>query len=174
MLIQIILIAMAFVLFVFFIRSSHSVRTQAFKRIGFVLFLILNLDAVLRPDDTTWLAHKVGVGRGADLVLYLLVVAFAFFSVNTFLRFRNLERRFTDLARAIALRDAQLPAGGDVVADVPASASASTDAADAAVDASKPRVPAQTQAQAARQGTSEENRDEAPAPETSLTGGSTR
>ncbi|NUR25716.1 MAG: DUF2304 domain-containing protein [Catenulispora sp.] len=109
MLIQIILIAMAFVLFVFFIRSSHSVRTQAFKRIGFILFLILNLDAVLRPDDTTWLAHKVGVGRGADLVLYLLVVAFAFFSVNTFLRFRNLERRFTDLARAIALRDAEPP-----------------------------------------------------------------
>ena len=113
MLIQIILIAMAFVLFVFFIRSSHSVRTQAFKRIGFVLFLILNLDAVLRPDDTTWLAHKVGVGRGADLVLYLLVVAFAFYSVNTFLRFRNLERRFTDLARAIALRDAQPPAVTD-------------------------------------------------------------
>jgi hypothetical protein len=109
MLIQIILIATALVLFVFFIRSSHSVRTQALKRIGFVIFLMLNLDAVLRPNDTTWLAHKVGVGRGADLVLYLLVVAFAFFSVNTFLRFRNLERRFTDLARAIALRDAQLP-----------------------------------------------------------------
>lgn len=109
MLIQIILIATAVVLFVFFIRSSHSVRTQAFKRIGFVLFLILNLDAVLRPNDTTWLALKVGVGRGADLVLYLLVVAFAFYSVNTFLRFRNLERRFTDLARAVALRDTQSP-----------------------------------------------------------------
>ncbi|GAA2013060.1 hypothetical protein GCM10009839_04610 [Catenulispora yoronensis] len=117
MLIQVILIAMSFVLFVFFIRSSHSVRTQAVKRIGFVVFLILNLDAVLRPDDTTWLAHRVGVGRGADLLLYLLVVAFAFFSVNTFLRFRTLERRFTDLARSIALRDAQLPA-------VPAAAAA--------------------------------------------------
>ena len=109
MLMQIILVAMAFALFAFFIRSSHSVRTQAFKRIGFIVFLILNLDAVLRPDDTTWLAHKVGIGRGADLLLYLLVVAFAFFSVNTFLRFRNLERRFTDLARTIALNGAQAP-----------------------------------------------------------------
>jgi hypothetical protein len=108
-LIQTILIAAAVVLFVSFIRSSHSVKTQAFKRIGFVIFLALNVDAVLRPDDSTWLAHKVGVGRGADLVLYLLVVAFAFFAVNTYLRFRNLERRFTDLARAIALRDAQSP-----------------------------------------------------------------
>ena len=110
MLIQFILVAIAVVLFLFFIRSSHSVRTQAFKRIGFVIFLALSLDAVLRPDDTTWLAHKVGVGRGADLLLYMLVAAFAFFTVNTFLRFRNLERRFTDLARAIALRDAQPPA----------------------------------------------------------------
>ncbi|NUR63058.1 MAG: DUF2304 family protein [Catenulispora sp.] len=109
MVIQIILITVALLLFAFFVRSSHSVRTQAAKRIGFVVFLILNLDAVLRPDDTTWLAHKVGVGRGADLLLYLLVVAFAFFSVNTFLRFRNLERRFTDLARSIALSNAQPP-----------------------------------------------------------------
>lgn len=109
MVIQIILISVALSLFAFFVRSSHSVRTQAFKRIAFVVFLILNLDAVLRPNDTTWLAHKVGVGRGADLLLYLLVVAFAFFSMNTFLRFRNLERRFTDLARSIALSSAQSP-----------------------------------------------------------------
>jgi hypothetical protein len=109
MVIQTILIAAVVVLFLFFIRSSHSVKTQAFKRIGFIVFLGLSLDAVLRPDDTTWLAHKVGVGRGADLLLYMLVAAFAFFAVNTFLRFRNLERRFTDLARSIALRDAQLP-----------------------------------------------------------------
>lgn len=109
MVIQFILIAAVVVLFLFFVRSSHSVKTQAFKRIGFVVFLVLSLDAVLRPKDTTWLANRVGVGRGADLLLYMLVAAFAFFAVNTFLRFRNLERRFTDLARAVALRDAQLP-----------------------------------------------------------------
>ena len=129
MVIQFILIATVVVLFVFFVRSSHSVRTQAFKRIGFIVFLILSLDAVLRPNDTTWLAHKVGVGRGADLLLYLLVAAFAFFAVNTFLRFRNLERRFTDLARAVALRDAQLPPE--------------------VVTAKAPQVPAQAQAPAA-------------------------
>lgn len=123
MLIQVILVGAAVLLFLFFVRSSHSVRTQAFKRIGFVVFLILSLDAVLRPDDTTWLAHKVGVGRGADLLLYMLVAAFAFFAVNTFLRFRNLERRFTDLARAVALRDAQLPTlTTPPVAQVPAQA----------------------------------------------------
>jgi hypothetical protein len=110
-LIQAFLILAALAVFGVFIRNSHSVRSQAFKRIGFVAFLCLNLDAVLRPDDTTWLAHKLGVGRGTDLLVYLLVVAFAFVAVNTYLRFRTLERRFTDLARAVALSDAQAPVG---------------------------------------------------------------
>lgn len=35
----------------------------------------------------TKIAQKVGVGRGADLVLYALVVAFLSFTVTTYLRF---------------------------------------------------------------------------------------
>jgi hypothetical protein len=162
MVIQFILIAAVVVLFLFFVRSSHSVKTQAFKRIGFVVFLFLSLDAVLRPKDTTWLANKVGVGRGADLLLYMLVAAFAFFAVNTFLRFRNLERRFTDLARAVALRDAQLPP--EVVtarpAQVPAQASAPASAPASA------SVPAAETAEAT-------NEDEAE-PQSTLSGGTAR
>lgn len=109
MLIQVILLAGALVLLFVFIRNSHTVRAQAFKRIAFILFLLMSCDAVLRPNDTNWAAKKVGVGRGADLVLYLLVVAFAFFALNTFLRFRNLERRFTDLVRAVAINGASTP-----------------------------------------------------------------
>jgi|GEM_PF-292065 hypothetical protein len=137
MVIKTILIAAAILLFVFFIRGSHSVKTQAFKRIGFIIFLIISLDAVLRPKDTTWLANKVGVGRGADLLLYMLVAAFAFFAVNTFLRFRNLERRFTDLARSVALRDAQLPP--EVVTARPQQVPAQATADDAAEEAAEPQ-----------------------------------
>jgi len=137
MVIKTILIAAAILLFVFFIRGSHSVKTQAFKRIGFIIFLIISLDAVLRPKDTTWLANKVGVGRGADLLLYMLVAAFAFFAVNTFLRFRNLERRFTDLARSVALRDAQLPP--EVVIARPQQVPAQATADDAAEEAAEPQ-----------------------------------
>jgi len=63
---------------------------------------------VLRPDDVTFLATKVGVGRGADLLLYLLVVAFVFVVLNVYLRFRDLGERYTDLARAVALREAEM------------------------------------------------------------------
>ena len=107
--IQIVLIVTALVLFVVFTQRSHTVRTQAVKRIAFILFMLLSIYAVLRPNDVNWVAHRLGVGRGADLLLYMMVVGFAFFAVNTFLRFRTLERRFTDLARSVALSNAVAP-----------------------------------------------------------------
>jgi small membrane protein len=108
MLIQILLLLCVATLLVVFIRSRHGVRLQASKRIGFILFLIANAYAVLRPDDLTRIAHVVGVGRGADLVLYALVAAFTFSVVNFYLRERELKQRITQLARAVALREAEL------------------------------------------------------------------
>ena len=108
MVIQVLLLLSVATLLVVFIRSRHGVRLQAGKRIGFVLFLIANAYAVLRPNDLTWIAHKVGVGRGADLVLYALVAAFTFAVVNIYLRERELKQRITQLARAVALREAEI------------------------------------------------------------------
>ncbi len=53
----------------------------------------------------------VGVGRGTDLVLYALVVAFLSFTVTTYLRFRDLETSYTRLARRIALSEARRSTG---------------------------------------------------------------
>jgi hypothetical protein len=92
----------------YFVRSQNGVRIRAGKRLGFVLFLLANVYAVLRPDDVTWVAHRVGVGRGADLVLYLTVVSFVFAVLNFYQRSKDTERRLTDLARAVALRDAEI------------------------------------------------------------------
>jgi hypothetical protein len=108
-LIQFLLILAALVLFTTFLRLAHTARLQAFKRIGFLLFCLFGVIAVLRPGVMTWLANRVGVGRGTDLLLYMLVVVFAFFSLNTYLRFKDTERRLTKLARAMAIRDAVAP-----------------------------------------------------------------
>jgi hypothetical protein len=113
MLIKALLIIAAILLFVFFLRRSHTARLQAFKRIGLLLFFIFGVVAVLRPDLMTWLAKQVGVGRGTDLLTYLLVVVFGFFSLNTYLRFKDTERRLTKLARAMAIRDAVAPEAGE-------------------------------------------------------------
>lgn len=108
MLIKILLLLAAAVLLLGFVRWQHGVRLQAGKRLGFFAFLALNVWAVLRPDDLTVVAQQLGVGRGADLVLYGLFVAFVFVVLHFYLRFRDLGERFTELARAVALRDAEL------------------------------------------------------------------
>jgi small membrane protein len=107
MIIQILLLAAVGILLAVFIRSRHGVRLQASKRLAFVLFVIANAYAVVRPNDVTAVAHLVGVGRGADLLLYALVVAFTFSVVNFYLRQRELNERLTQLARAVALREAE-------------------------------------------------------------------
>lgn len=108
MLAQVLLIAAAAGIFLYFVSRKHNVRMQASKRIGFFLFLALNVYAVLFPEHTTVLAHALGIGRGADLLLYLLVVAFVFGMLNTYLRFRGTTQQITELARTLAIREAEL------------------------------------------------------------------
>jgi small membrane protein len=93
---------------VMFVRGQHGVRMQASKRLAFVGFLVLNAYAVVRPEDTTRVAKLFGIGRGVDLLLYALIVTFVFAVINVYLRLRDSEQRVTDLARAVAIRDAEL------------------------------------------------------------------
>jgi len=89
-----------------FIRNWHAVEVRAIKRLAFLAFIAMVIVAVLKPGWVSALAHHMGVGRGTDLVLYLLAAAFVFVSVNTYFRFKTQENRFTELARSIAIRDA--------------------------------------------------------------------
>jgi hypothetical protein len=93
---------------VLFTRREHGLRMQVGKRLAFVAFIAVTVYGVLRPDDLTRIANHVGVGRGADLLLYGLLVAAIFLVVNTGLRFRAVERRMTELVRAFALHEAEV------------------------------------------------------------------
>ena len=106
--IQIILVAAVLSVLFVFVRSGNAVYVQASKRIALVAFAVVNVYAVLRPDDLTALAHLVGVGRGTDLVLYALVVAFTAGMFSMYQRFRIVDRRYTELARSVAIREAEL------------------------------------------------------------------
>jgi hypothetical protein len=107
--IQGLLIAAVIALLVFLLRSRGSVQARAWVKVGYVLFVIVGIFAVLQPNDTTVVANWVGVDRGTDLMLYLLIIAFAFTTLSTYLHFRDVELRYTRLARAIALESAQRP-----------------------------------------------------------------
>lgn len=108
MVVQIILIVAAVGALVYFVRRQHNIRIRASKRIAFFLFIGLNIYAVLLPQHVTWTAQLLGIGRGTDLVLYLLVVAFVFGMLNTYLRQREISEHLTNLARTVAIREAEL------------------------------------------------------------------
>lgn len=105
---QIVLVIAALAALAYFVRSGQSVGIRASKRLAFGLFVVVNIYAVLRPEDVTTLARFLGVGRGTDLVVYLLVVGFVFGMLNTYLRDREISQHLTNLARQVAVRDAEL------------------------------------------------------------------
>jgi hypothetical protein len=106
--VKLILICAIVALFVAFLRSKPGVRIQAGKRVAVVVFAAVNIYAIVRPEDVSALANLIGVGRGTDLVLYALVIAFLMGMLNFYIRFKGADQRFTDLARAMALREAEV------------------------------------------------------------------
>jgi hypothetical protein len=108
MLIQFLLVLAVLAILFVFVRASNAVYVQASKRVALVLFALVNIYAVMRPDDLSALAKLVGVGRGTDLVLYALVVAFMAGMFSFYQRFRVVDRRYTELARTVALREAEV------------------------------------------------------------------
>ena len=107
--IKVLLILAGALLVVFFLANRRKARAKAGVKVGFVLFVVFMVYAVLRPDDITVVANELGVQRGTDLVLYALVMGFAFVTVSTYVRFREQELRYARLARAVALQNAVRP-----------------------------------------------------------------
>ena len=107
--IQVLLIAAVLVILVYLLRSRRSAHAKAWVKIGYVLFVLAAVYAIVRPDDTTVVANWLGVDRGADLLEYALIVAFLFTTISTYMRFKDLELRYAQLARAVALEGARAP-----------------------------------------------------------------
>ncbi len=105
--IKILLILAVVALLLVLLRSHGTNKGGAYVKIGMAVFLAFAAYAVIRPDDVTWVAAQLGVGRGTDLVLYMLVLGFGFFAISTYLRFKEMELKFARLARAIALAEAE-------------------------------------------------------------------
>lgn len=85
---------------IMFGRGRHSFA--AF--LGAVIWLAAGA-SVLRPDLTITVAKMMGIGRGADLILYMFVVAFLLASFYVYNRMAQLEGVLTSIVRQMAIRD---------------------------------------------------------------------
>lgn len=64
---------------------------------------------VMHPDIATRIAHLVGVGRGADLIVYLSLPGLLMMILVLFSRTRELNAKLTTAVREYALRDVHVP-----------------------------------------------------------------
>jgi hypothetical protein len=108
MLSQWILVAAFIFVGLYLLKARRTSNQQAIRRLFIVLALGAGLLAVLFPAYTNVLAGLVGVGRGADLLLYTFVVFGLFYAVYQYRRQLWQEKVNTDLARALTLVQAKL------------------------------------------------------------------
>ncbi len=68
---------------------------------------------VVQPETTSTIARVLGVGRGADVVIYLALALLFYLLFRMLGKIEDLERQITRVVRAAALRDLDAPPGSD-------------------------------------------------------------
>jgi hypothetical protein len=70
-----------------------------------VVFAMLGAGAfaVLFPEETDKIANFVGVGRGVDLITYVIEVTVLFVLLHYYTKFVELQRKMTDIVRELAI-----------------------------------------------------------------------
>lgn len=104
--IQLLLITGVIFIFLYFIqRLQKAVMTVLLL----VLFGSLAIIFILKPELTNALAHKIGVGRGADLIFYCSIMFFWYIILRLYTRIRKLENMMTELIRKQSMNNAVSP-----------------------------------------------------------------
>lgn len=103
MLIKILLIAFLATFFLYFINNSTKIRAKAWQKIIIFILPFLGIVSVVWPDGLNMIAKQLGIGRGADLLLYFLVVVFLFFGAKVYLKFKEVSIKQDKIISKIAL-----------------------------------------------------------------------
>lgn len=107
--IKVILIAVFAILALFLLLPTRGSRHIAIRRLTMLLLFAIAVVAIVFPSATTAVANLIGIGRGADLLLYGLIIVFVGNSIIVQRRHRQLEEQITTLARREALLEAPDP-----------------------------------------------------------------
>jgi hypothetical protein len=101
----ILIILLLVILWAFLVQKSLVLikRVVAFLMFFFLLLLIVF------PDVSTFIAKKIGVGRGVDLLFYFSHLFLLFLIVGLWRRSTVLMGTITKLSRAIALQNPNKP-----------------------------------------------------------------
>ena len=69
------------------------------------LFWAAAIVAVLWPESTTLLANQLGIGRGADLIIYISIAVIFYLLFRLHIKIESINRDITKVVRKEALED---------------------------------------------------------------------
>jgi hypothetical protein len=104
--IQIILIVPMLIAVIKLFKGAGAGAIKAGKKILMLLFVLTMVAFIIFPESSNFIAGLVGVGRGADLLTYLLAIAFTLQSFNSYIISKKQSLRVTQLARNSAIAEA--------------------------------------------------------------------
>ncbi len=70
-----------------------------------ILFWVSACAVVIWPDATFYFSNKLGIGRGADLIVYLALVLLFFLVFRLLISVEKQRREITVLTRLLSLKD---------------------------------------------------------------------
>ena len=85
------------------VRQFRAGHVSALWGAVWTLFWVAVVVLVFLPNTTQMLADILGVGRGADLVVYLAIIALFYLQFKLFVKIESVEQEISTLVRKIAL-----------------------------------------------------------------------
>ncbi len=85
------------------VRQFRDGRVSALWGAAWTLFWMVVVVLVFLPNTTQMVANILGVGRGADLVVYLAIVVLFYLQFKLFVKIESVEQEISTLVRKIAL-----------------------------------------------------------------------
>lgn len=102
-LLQIVLLAIILFTLTRVILRMKEGRLEVGSFIFWVLIWITAIAAVLFPDVTTNIANQIGVGRGADAIIYISLIVLFYLIFRTNVAMENIQQNLTQLVRELSL-----------------------------------------------------------------------
>lgn len=88
---------------IFIIKFGFKTSIRASYRVGFMLFVFLFFVFAFFPNLVQFIAEKIEVGRGSDLILYMTTFSFICFVLIVIIKFERLNQEITILTRSFAV-----------------------------------------------------------------------
>jgi len=99
------ILVFAIIIFGMYVASHRLGGMQLLAALG---LLAGGITFVVWPSAAQWVAERVGVGRGADLIVYFAIVGGLFAAANFYFRFKRQEQQMIAVVRELALRNARV------------------------------------------------------------------